>query len=220
MSVQQPAVVTIPDPSWLEREFFPRMEALVQQIDQILAGLQIGGSSSGQGESGTSGLEVNLPLPIAPKVMAESVIAAHILGISSPLFPRYVTTVAAGGSATLTVPVPSTYVMLFVGAFRAFAETYSSGLTVDLVIDGTDVVFNSYPLTAEADVTSPQYGVVRNQMEATYVNTTTQAIDVTVSGQTVLVKQQEYDGIWVPVFQRGYQIWRSYAEAIKARGLV
>ncbi len=43
---------------------------------------------------------------------------------------------------------------------------------------------------------------------------------MTLDGQTVLVKQQEYDGVWVPIFERGYDIMRGCAEAVKAAGLI
>lgn len=224
MSASAPQVVSLPPASWWEHHFFPRLEAMIQDLlADVASGKPIVVPST-TGASGPTnlqgGLLPTLNLPISPKILAESAIAAHILGISTPLFPRYATAVPASGSALLTIPVPSSYVMLFVGPVRIFSDYYGSAeLVGTLVVDSVNVLLNDFPFTAEASETSPQYGVVRNQIQATYLNGSSQDAVLTADAQTVLVKQQEYDGVWVPVFVHGYRIWQQYAAALKAAGL-
>ncbi len=98
--------------------------------------------------------------------MVQSAIAAHILGISAPLFPRYVVTVPAGGSATLVIPVPQTYVMIFTGPVRVIASDHDQAITGTLMVAGVNVLVNNFPFTADADETSPKYGVVRNNIQS------------------------------------------------------
>lgn len=194
------------------------VSALKRQTE-LLDGLGAAAPAGGSGRL-LGGLLPTLPLPIAPKVMAEAAIAAHILGISAPLFPRYATTVPASGSASLVIPVPATYVMLFVGPVRVFSDLHDPAIVGTLVVDGVNILLNDFPFSADASETSPQYGVVRNQIEATFLNGTTQPATLTVDAQTVLVKQQEYDGVWLPIFERGYAILRGYVTAVKAAGLI
>lgn len=220
MSASAPST-SLPPQSWWEEHFFPRLEAIADQAYRkyVLGSVPIVGSGGpAQSSPNQHGLVPVFQLPLSPVVLAQSLIAARALGVSAPLFPRQAITVPANGSAQIAIPVTTNYVMVVVGPVRVLSSVQDPDVTATIVVDTVNLLFNAFPLTMEADETSPEYGVIRSSIEATIYNATANPATVTYDSQVVEVLQQEYDDIWVPLLQQSYQVLKGYANSLRAAG--
>lgn len=161
-----------------------------------------------------------VPLPISPKVLAASLIAADEPGIAAILFLRQAVTVPAGGSAQIVIPVASGNVMIVTAPIRVFSDSYTSELTATLVVDQVNVLLNDFPMTAEAVEIMPEYGVIRNSIVATLQNGTASAIEVTYDAEVVLLTQDYYDTVFAPFLRYGAQTIQGLTKALLEGGEV
>lgn len=212
--------------------------SLLQKQDQYLANLDkmigalvalgAGGAQAAAqpGEQQTAlqgilhGLTPDLPLPLSPTLLAHSVIAADVSGISAFQFLSEAVTVAAGGSHTITIPVAAHNVMIIAAPFRFFSTVHSPDITTTMTVDTINVLLNNWPFTADSVLEMPQYGKVREQIVATITNNTSSPVTVTYEAQVVLISDTDYDDVWTPLFKVSYRILEAYASAVVQAGVV
>jgi hypothetical protein len=161
-----------------------------------------------------------VPLPISPKVLAASLIAADEPGIAAILFIRQAVTVPAGGSAQITIPVAAGNVMIITAPIRVFSDSYTSELTATLIVDQVNVLLNDFPMTAEAEEVMPEYGVIRNSIVATLQNGTPSSIEVTYDAEVVLLTQDYYNQVVSPFMRYGAQTIQSLTSTLLEGGVV
>jgi|SRR5579875_418721 len=165
-------------------------------------------------------IQTSLPLPVAPATLVQAVVASQQYGVAQFLFLRYATAVPALGTAEVLYQVPPGYVLLIVGPFRLASDLHDPSLTATLTVDGIDVLYDTYPITADDSQELPQYGVIRRSLLAVYANGTTSPAVVTSTAGAVLLQASIYDGVILPLLKLGYGQLELYAENALGQGEV
>lgn len=196
-----------------------QLNALIAQLAQLNQTLQA-----------QFGLLGNLPqpqplqqvvsLPVSPATLVQSVFATQVPGVAAPQFLSFPTAVPAGGSATVSYTVPVGYALMFVGPFTLDSTLYDAALTATLVVDNENVLYQDFPIDHAYSQQLPQYGVVRRNMVATFINATTQNALVTPSAEAVLLANNIYDGVILPLLKVAYTRIESFAENAFGQGAV
>lgn len=157
-------------------------------------------------------LSPSLPLPLSPATLVQAVVASQSFGVAQFLFLRYATTVASLASGQVLYPVPPGYVLLIIGKFTLKSDLHDPNLTATVVVDGTDVLYDAYPISADDAQDLPQFGVIRRSLEATYLNGTSSPAVVTATAGTVLLQASVYDGVILPLLKLGNRTLELFAE--------
>jgi hypothetical protein len=88
-----------------------------------------------------------------------------------------------------------------------------------VVVDGTIVIVESYPIVADVQLSLPQYGSVRDNVTSTFINNTTAPAIITPDAQVVLVDALVYDDVWRTLFKGDYGFINSYAALLAKAGV-
>lgn len=155
----------------------------------------------------------SVPLPISPKTVAASLVAASEPGITQALTIRQAINVPANGSANITIPISPGNVMIVSQPIRVFSNLYSAEVTATLVVDEVNVLWNDFPLTAEAFEIMPEYGVIRSSVRSVILNGTQSAVEVTYDGAALLVEASYYDRVIATLMRYGAGLIRKIVAA-------
>lgn len=163
-------------------------------------------------------LQQVIPLPVSPATLVQSLFASQEPGVAAPKFFSYNTAVAAAGTATLSYTLPTGYALLFVGPFVLEADYYSPDLTATLTVDTQNVLYSDFAITKSFSQVLPQYGVIRRQMVADFVNLSSTDANIQTSAEGVLVQNNDYDGVILPLLKVSYKLIQFFSENQVALG--
>lgn len=211
---------SLPPGSWWEEHFFPRLEAIAQQALQDLAA-RGGTAAQVSGATGTPQIaaQSSIIVPTLASTMANAALASKMGNVVPLVNARYATRIeiSLGSYPILAYQVPVDYVALLTRQ-TAFRTSWHDPNATLIVTADNNVTLFSGPMSEDVVGLIPDGTVVRDNLSYTaysmiqnYVRNATITIDPT----GYLVRQEDYDTIWVPMFREFYDRLTQLAEAAK-----
>lgn len=193
-----------------------QLNALIAAINQLVQQGQQQNPNAPQPQS----ILQTVVWPFDPQTLVRAIFASQAPGVAAPQFLSFPTAVASSGSATVTYNVEVGYSLVLVGDFTLSSTLYDPSLTATLVVDGVNVLYEDFPIDQEYDQVLPQYGVVTRSMVATFVNASAADAVVTPAAECVLLQNNIYNGIVLPLLKLSYQQLQFFAENAVGQAVV